>query len=52
MSVTQRSQSKDPNQQVSKIVSIEKDTNKSATNVANSNNPPSEPIQDDDSFDF
>lgn len=50
--VTQRTHSKDPNQQVRKIVSNEKDTNKSATNVANSNNQPSEPIQDDDSFDF
>lgn len=52
MSVTQRSHYKDPNQQVSKIVSIAKDTNKSTTNVANLNNQPSEPFQDDDSFDF
>jgi uncharacterized protein YegL len=47
MSVTQRSHSKDPNQQASKIVSIAKDANKSE-----SNNQPSEPLQDDDIFDF
>lgn len=42
--VTQRSHSKDPNQLPSK--------NGSIANVTNSNNQPSEPIQDDDSFDF
>jgi len=42
--VTQRTHSKDPNQQVSK--------NGSIANVTKSNNQPSEPFQDDDSFDF
>ena len=42
--VTQSTHSKDPNQEVSKIISN--------ANVVNSNNPPSESIQADDSFDF